>query len=424
MPNKVLIKGGTVLSLDRAVGNLVGADVLIEDGLISEVGRSLRARGADVVDAADTIVMPGFVDAHRHVWCSVLGKADATSGAAAAAEPGAPDPDDIYAATLTGLLQALEAGITTVVDWCDSTGGDAHLEAALTAHAESGVRTVIVPPPHVGSAATVTSTGVPIAFASPDVVESELDHVGAAWAAARQAGRRIHAHAGTAGASGGEVAELGRRGLLGPDVTLCHCPRLSAADCDAVARSSTAVALAPTSDMAAGVGPPPMQQLLDRSIRPGLGVGDGCLAPRDVFAQMRAVISVQHAMLFDLKLAGKGGIPNLLGTRDVLRYATIDGARAAGLSDVTGSLSPGKRADVVVLRADRPNIAPVNDPIGAVVWGMDTSNVDFVFAGGVPLVERGTLTADVARARALVAAASRADGTDAGLPAGAGARRP
>ncbi len=79
MADRVLIKGGTVLSLDRAVGNMVEADVLIEDGNIGEVGRSLRARGAEVVDAADTIVMPGFVDAHRRLWQSLAGD-DAASG--------------------------------------------------------------------------------------------------------------------------------------------------------------------------------------------------------------------------------------------------------------------------------------------------------------------------------------------------------
>ena len=210
-------------------------------------------------------------------------------------------------------------------------------------------------------------------------------------------------------------------GLLGPDVTLSHCTRLSDADFDAIAASSTAVALTPASDMAGGVGPPPMQQLIDRRIRPGLGVGDEWLTPADVFAQMRAVISVQHATLFDLKLAGKGGIPNLLGTRDVIRYATIDGARVAGLAGITGSLSPGKRADVIVLRADRPNIAPVNDPIGAVVWGMDTSNVDWVFVGGASLVEHGQLTADVANARALAVAAQRRVAAAADVLAGAGA---
>ena len=172
--------------------------------------------------------------------------------------------------------------------------------------------------------------------------------------------------------------------------------------------------------MAGGVGPPPVQQLIDRGIRPGLGVGDERLAPGDVFAQMRAVISVQHATSFDRKLAGKGGVPNLLGTREVIRYATVDGARAAGLADITGSLSPGKRGDVIVLRADRPNIAPVNDPIGAVVWGMDTSNIDWVFVGGTSLVENGELTADVARARALALAAQRQVSV-AGLPVSVGA---
>jgi 5-methylthioadenosine/S-adenosylhomocysteine deaminase len=409
---KVLIKGGTVLSLDRAVGNLVEADVLIDDGIISEVGSSLRARNAEVVDAADTIVMPGFVDTHRHLWQSLIGGDCSASDTDIS---GHYLPDDIYAATLVGLLRALEAGITTVVDWCDLPGDAAHLDAALTAHADSGVRTVFV-----ASQAGVTRSADTLACASPDLVESALDGVAARWAQAREAGRRIHAHAGTAAAAGGEVAELGRRGLLGPDVTLSGCTRLTDADLDAIAASSVAVALTPASDMSVGVGPPLMQQLIDRGIRPGLGVGDERLAPGDLFAQMRAVISVQHATLFDRKLAGKGGIPNLLGTRDVIRYATVDGARVAGLSDITGSLRPGKRADVIVLRADRPNIAPVNDPIGAVVWGMDTSNIDWVFVGGASLVENGELTADVASARALAMAAQRQVAA-AGAAAGVGA---
>jgi cytosine/adenosine deaminase-related metal-dependent hydrolase len=415
MTGRTLITGGTVLSLDRAVGNMVAADVLIEGGIISEVGMSLRARGAEVVDAAGTIVMPGFVDAHRHLWQSFVGDDGTTSDAAPS---GRYTPDDVYAATLAGLLQALEAGITSVVDWCDVADDAAHRDAALTAHRDSGVRTILVPLPHrpTGSAETTVACG------SPDIVDVDLDRLAVRWAEARDAGRRIHAHAGTAAAAGGEIAELRRRGLLGPDVTLSGCTRLSDADFDAIAASSTAVALTPASDMAGGVGPPPIQQLIDRGIRPGLGVGDRRLAPGDIFAQMRAVVSMQHAALFDRKLAGKGGIPNLLGTRDVIRYATIDGARVAGLADITGSLSPGKRADVIVLRADRPNIAPVNDPIGAVVWGMDTSNLDWVFVGGASLVRNGELTADVASARALAIAARR-QVVAAGLPAGAGAEQ-
>jgi len=407
---RVLIRGGTVLSLDRTVGNLAEADVLIEDGVIAEVGASVRARNAEVVDAAGTIVMPGFVDTHRHLWRSLSRNLGAPMGADIADRY---TPDDVYAASLVGLLGALEAGITTVVDWCDIAGDAGHNEAALSAHADSGVRTVFVPS-HADAGIHASAT---VAAASPDIVEEELDGVTATWEQARGQGRRIHAHAGTAAASGGEVAELGRRGLLGPDVTLAHCTRLNDDDFDAIAASSTAVALTPASDMTAGVGTPPMQQLLDRSIRPGLGVGVEQSSPGDVFAQMRAAISVQHATLFDLKLAGKGGVPSLLNTREVIRYATVDGAKVAGLAEITGSLSPGKRADLVVLRTDRANIAPVNDPIGAVVWGMDTSNVDWVFVDGSPMVENGELTADVARAAALAAAAQGAVAQSVGLGA-------
>lgn len=414
MASRVLIKGGTVLSLDRAVGNMVVGDVLIDDGIISEVGTSLRARGAEVVDAADTIVMPGFVDTHRHLWQSLI--RDEATTTSSADLSGRYAPDDVYAATLAGLLQALEAGITTVVDRCDVSGEAAHLDAALSAHADSGVRTVLVP----SSPDAVRSADTAVACGSPDLVEANLDQVVVRWAEARDAGSRIHAHAGTMEASGGEVAELGRRGLLGSDVTLSGCTRLSDADFDAIAASSTAVALTPASDMAGGVGPPPVQKLIDRGVRPGLGVGGAELAPGDIFAQMRSVISMQHTAVFDRKLAGKGGIPSLLGTRDVIRYATIDGARVAGLADITGSLSPGKRADVIVLRADAPNIAPVNDPIGAVVWGMDTSNLDWVFVGGTSLFERGKLTADLSNARALAMAARRRVAA-ASIPAGAGA---
>ena len=411
---KVLIRGGTVLSLDRAVGNVVGADVLIEDGLISEVGPSLRSRNAEVVDATDTIVMPGFVDAHRHLWRSLTRGLDDSPGDSVAAHFTA---DDVYAATLVGLLQALEAGITTVVDWCDVARGATHAEAAMAAHADAAVRTVFVPSARAeGSPGNRT-----VASASPTLDEADVEAVAAVWAGARALGRRIHARAGTVSGAHGTVTELGRRGLLGPDVTLSHCTHLSDTDFDAIAASSTAVALTPASDMANGAGFPPMQQLIDRGIRPGLGVGDERLAPGDIFAQMRAAISAQHARSFELKLAGKGGVPNLLGTRDVLRYATVDGARAAGLSALTGSLSSGKRADIILLRTDRPNIAPVNDPIGAVVWGMDTSNVDWVFVDGTALVEHGQVGADVGRARSLAAAAQRRVSAAAGLLASSGA---
>src|SRR5690606_34290377 len=109
----------------------------------------------------------------------------------------------------------------------------------------------------------------------------------------------------------------------------------------------------------------------------------------------------------------------LLTTRQVLRYATSEGARVAGLASVTGTLEVGKQADIVMLRTDRPNIAPINDPIGAVVWGMDTSNVDNVFVAGVPVKRDGVLLADAGRAMQLATTAQKRIGGAAGLLSGA-----
>ncbi len=434
--SKVLLTGGTVLSLDRAVGNTVGADVLIEDGVVTEVGTSLRARGAEVVDAAEAIVMPGFVDTHRHAWHSLfrnIGRGPSPISPATVGRHYA--PEHVYAATLVGLLGAVEAGITTVVDWADIPLEAPFVEAALQAHADAGLRSIFVVAAAewdggVRDAAALGALvggdhgpNLTFAFGPRDPRPDDLDAAAAEWAMGRGAGLRIHSHAGADPGSRGVVAALGEAGLLGEDVTLVHCTNLDDRDLDAIQSAKAMVSLTPSAEMTDGLGPPPLQAFIDRGIRPGLGVGSEMEAPGDMFAQMRAANSVQHATLFDLKLAGKGGVPNLLSTRDVIRYGTIDGARAAGLGDVTGSLSPGKRADVVVLRTDRPNIAPVNDPIGAVVWGMDTSNIDWVFVGGNALVRDGELTADVAAARDLAVGAQRRVAAAAGLLAETGAER-
>ena len=186
------------------------------------------------------------------------------------------------------------------------------------------------------------------------------DGVALEWGRARELGLRIHAHGGWGSIDPGGLAAVAQ--LLGDDVVLAHCSRFDGADLDAVAASGACVSLAPSSEMAGGLGAPPIQELIDRDIRPGLGVDDELMGPGDVFAQMRGTISVQHATVFDRKLSGKAGLPRLMTTRDVIRCATSDGARVAGVGDVTGSLEPGKQADVVVLRTDRPEHLPDQRP--------------------------------------------------------------
>ncbi len=200
MNSKTLLRGGCVLTFGAKTPNFMEADVLIDQGRIAEVGPGLRARDAELVDAKDTIVMPGFVDTHRHAWKSLFrnmgesgsGGMDAESHNGVSAVDYGPhhQPEDVYAATLIGLLGAIEAGITTVVDWSDIQLDDRSVDAALQAHVDAGLRTVFVHSvpewaggQSVGSAVRRLATGrtdpvkstTTIAFGSSEPVRSNFD---------------------------------------------------------------------------------------------------------------------------------------------------------------------------------------------------------------------------------------------------------
>ncbi|HEY3427305.1 MAG TPA: amidohydrolase family protein, partial [Acidimicrobiia bacterium] len=194
MSTKFLLKGGCVLTLGSRTPNYLDADVLIDGDRIAEVGPGLRARDAEQVDARDTIVMPGFIDAHRHAWKSLFRNSEVANRAIEHHL----EPDDVYAATLVGLLGASEAGITTVVDWADHR----FPEAALEAHKDAGLRTVLAVDGHQGEVTVPTA----IAHGSDDA---------STWSRARESGLRIHAHARSAGT----ITRWKNEGQLGPDVT-------------------------------------------------------------------------------------------------------------------------------------------------------------------------------------------------------------
>jgi cytosine/adenosine deaminase-related metal-dependent hydrolase len=195
---------------------------------------------------------------------------------------------------------------------------------------------------------------------------------------------------------------MGRAGLLGPDTTYIHCTTLNDEEIQFIVDTGGTVSLAVPVEMMMGHGMPPTQRFLSRGVRPSLSVDVETNVPNDMFTQMRSAVSLQHALAFEQRLAGKTDAPEPVGSRDVLEWATVEGARANGLEDKVGTLTPGKQADVIVLRTDRINVMPVNDPIGAVVWGMDTSNVDSVFVAGRAMKRGGQLlNVDLNRLRTL-----------------------
>jgi 5-methylthioadenosine/S-adenosylhomocysteine deaminase len=414
---KILIKGGTVLTMDPALGNLRNADVLIEGTKISAIGPNLPDNGAEVIDALDMIVMPGFIDTHRHIWEGLLRNVNADIPLEGrdgyiryVLSKFAPSyrPQDAYTGNLVSALGALDAGVTTLLDWSHIQGSPEHTDAVIKALQDSGMRAVFAygfpwwgdwndrqPSWFVRAAKQYFSSKAQmltyaLAAPGPEFVDFEIarDH----WKLAREVDARITTHVGV-GSYGMEakVQEMGEAGLLRDDTTYIHCTTLNDIEIQMIVDSGGTVSLAAPVEMMMGHGMPPIQKFLDRGLKPSLSVDVETNVPGDMFTQMRSVASLQHGLSSEKGRNSSNGGPQRITSYDVLSYATIEGARANGLAHKTGSLTPGKEADLIMLRTDKPNVFPVNDPVGAVVWSMDTSNIDTVFVAGRLMKRNGQL---------------------------------
>jgi cytosine/adenosine deaminase-related metal-dependent hydrolase/ribose/xylose/arabinose/galactoside ABC-type transport system permease subunit len=405
-----LIKGGTVLSLDPIVGDFAIGDVLIEGDKIVAVGPALANGDVELIDATGMIVMPGFVDSHRHIWEGVLrnigtdvpleGRTSYISFVLHKLAP-AFRPEDAYAGNLVSALGAIDAGITTLLDWSHIQASPAHTDAVVQALEDSGLRAVFAygfpwwgkweerqPSWFVRAATEHFSTKdqmltLALAAPGPEFTDFEVsrDH----WKLARETGARITTHVGV-GSYGqdSKVQEMGEAGLLGPDTTYIHCTTLNDTEIQMIVDTGGTVSLASAVEMMMGHGMPPIQKFLDRGLRPSLSVDVETNVPGDMFNQMRSVISLQRS---HATATNKSPVT----AREVLEYATVEGARANGLDSKVGTLTPGKKADLIMLRTDRLNVTPLNDPATAVVAGMDTSNVDTVLIGGRVMKRNGVL---------------------------------
>ncbi|HET6712184.1 MAG TPA: amidohydrolase family protein [Actinomycetota bacterium] len=406
-----VIAGGTVLSLDPHVGEFATADVLIEGDRIVEVRPGIGPiADAEVIDATGMIVMPGFVDTHRHIWEGLLrnigtdvpleGRSSYISYVLHKLAP-AYRPEDSYVGDLLSAMGAIDAGVTTLLDWSHIQGSPAHTDAVVQALKDSGLRAVFAygfpwwgkweerqPSWFVRAANEHFATkdqllSLALAAPGPEFTDFEVtrDH----WKLARETGARITTHVGV-GSYGrdGKVQEFGEAGLLGPDTTYIHCTTLNDTELQMIVDSGGTVSLASPVEMMMGHGMPPIQKFLDRGLRPSLSVDVETNVPGDMFNQMRSVLALQRAIA-----TAEGS--TALTTREVLACATIEGAKANGLESITGSLTPGKFADVIMLRTDRINVTPLNDPATAVVAGMDTGNVDTVLIAGRVMKRHGEL---------------------------------
>ena len=407
--DRILLRGGCVLSLDPDIGDFDRADVLIEGSRIAAVGPGIETE-AEVVEAADMIVMPGFVDTHRHMWQGPLRnmlpngllsdyQQEITGTARALFRP-----EDAYIGDLVTALGALHAGVTTVLDWSHIGNSPAHTDAAIEGLRESGIRAVYA----FGSGTSGPGNQFPQDirrlreryFSSGDQLLTLAMAAGidaGQWALAREVGARVTIHAN------GTDQLLGVAEAMGPDVTCIHCCNLSEEEWRLIADTGASVSIACPIEMEMGHGVPPILQALDHGIRPALSTDVETQMPGDFFTQMRAVFTLGRMLLLARQRDGDPDLPPLPTVREVMEWATLVGARTNGLEDRTGTLTPGKEADVLMLRMTDINVMPVNNAYGAVALGMDTSNVDTVFVRGAVRKWKGQVVGvDMERIRRLV----------------------
>jgi cytosine/adenosine deaminase-related metal-dependent hydrolase len=429
---RYIIRGGAVMSLDPQVGDFPQADVLVEGKKILAVGPNLHAGDAGVIDARGRIVMPGFIDTHHHQFETAL-RSFLADGILINDGSGSPSgsttyfefilqrfapvyrPEDVYINELFGGLSQLDDGVTTVHDISQIHHSPAHSDAAIQALFDTGRRAAFG---YFESAGGVAGNLYPQDairiesqwFSSSDqlvhmIMGGEV-YLGAptytqSWTIGRQLGLQIAAHILSpfgirpildqlALGQGGVNHDIG----LGPDNLFIHMTGMSDLGWQGVKNAGAQVSLAVPIEMNMRHGIPPILKMQSLEMEPSLSVDVECTLTADFFTQMRSTMNMQR-MVVNQMILEQGtfefpnqwptpapGTPALLTTRDVLRYATVNGAKALRLDGKTGSLTPGKEADIIILDAEAINVAPLNQVPGAVVSLMDRTNVETVIVAG------------------------------------------
>jgi 5-methylthioadenosine/S-adenosylhomocysteine deaminase len=415
--SEFLIRGGHVVSMDSAIGELPTGNVHIRDGAIVAVGPAVNAPGATVIDANNAIVMPGFIETHWHMWSSLWrGMAhDASDYFRMQSLQSSYSVGDHYVAVRYAALEAINSGVTTCHNWAHGVRDFADLEAEMRALADVGIRARMG---HTGN------------FVSGPVLPGDLQRA-LDWIAKNGQGR-LSLSMLLDGAGEGfprqvrAARQLGLKtitdhggflafpDLLGPEFLMTHGTGLTPEQIDLIAKRDIKVGLCPTSDPMIGAGLPPIYPLLMggvplRNISFTMDVT--AQAPADPFACLRTIVNagrIQQSGSTDLRAIAQARPAWKFTYRDAIELGTLSGANVLGIADQTGSLTPGKRADVIVVRKDDINMLPAagSDVTMQLVQHGQPANVDTVFIDGQLRKQAGKLVGvDVRKVVAEAAAA-------------------
>jgi 5-methylthioadenosine/S-adenosylhomocysteine deaminase len=422
---RVLIKGGTVLSIDERVGNFAVADVLIDGSKIVAVAASIDAPDAAVIDASGHIVMPGFIDAHSHQFETAL-RSFLADGILI--NDGRPEsahnyyesilqklslsyrPQDVYINELFAGIAQIDAGVTAVLDISQIHHSPEHSEAAIEGLRAAGRRAVFGYFEGWGEKAKYPADAKRIReqhFASSDQLlsmfmggEIYLPGYEEAWKVGRELNLPIALHVVSTFGMQPTFDALATAGKFGSDCFFIHMTGMSEVGWKAAADAGAHVTLAVPIEMQMRHGTPPIQKALDLKMSLSLSTDVECTMTADMFTQMRGVMTLQRMFANELALEGKD-YPKLMSVWDAVNLATMGGARGLKIESKAGSLTPGKEADIILLDATALNVTPLNHAPGAVVTLMERSNVSTVMcAGQIKKWRGGIIGYDIPKLRA------------------------
>jgi len=424
---RVLLRGGHLLTQDPDVGDFPRGDVLVEADRIVAVAADLSGQiGARTVilDVSGHIVLPGFVDSHVHAWEGLMrGVAPTVDfagylGLTAFGYGPRYGPRDMYRGTLATALTALSGGITTLVDNSHNALTSDHACAAVEALVDSGIRGVHA----IGSPFGTELDHVPgTALALRDRYAGELLQVrlfdvhpsAELWEFARAEEFWVSSEIGPHTPDVDDLlASLARRGLFTHQHALNHCYDLEDSTWDVIRDSGAAINLAPRSDAAFGLGSTVLsaRQALSRQIPAGLSGDNEVSYGLNMFAEMQNLTSRTRSEEYRRRAAGAEPDPAaMLSAAEVLKAATVGGAANAGLSDLVGSLTPGKQADIQVIRTDDITTLGAMDPTAVATAFAHPGTVDTVLVAGRLRKHRGALVdVDLPAVRSMMAAGQEA----------------
>jgi 5-methylthioadenosine/S-adenosylhomocysteine deaminase len=419
---RILIRGGAVVTMEPRVADLPGGDVLIENDRIAAIAPNIPTPdGAQIIGAADCIVLPGLINAHVHTWQSALRGIAADWTVAkymAAMHRGLATlfrPEDLYIANLMGALNQIHCGSTTLVDWCHNNPTPEHTDAAIEGLSESGIRAAFLhgspkPNPKPGqkhfseipmpcgeierlrkgrfaSGEGLLTLGLAILGPYYSIYEVTRQDVELAHELDLLAS--MHVGGGVPIAARG-FERLAGEGLIRGKFNVVHGNDLASDVIRMIIDHGGMFTVTAEIELQMGYGDPLTGQLL--ALRSPVSIGSDVepAARGDLFSAMR--VTLQHERnRRTMEIHGETGsrpeaIP--VSCRQALEWATINGAKMLGLDDRIGSLAPGKQADVILLRSGDLNLFPVHDPIASTVMQGGVANVDTVLIAG-RVVKRG-----------------------------------